>query len=465
MIDLSHLKGHRVAVLGLGKSGTAAIRALKAAGVSVAAWDDKVAGRSFAEREGVAIRDFGAEGMGGADLVMLSPGIARSHPRPHPAVARALEAGCRLVGDIDLLAEALPEAGFLGITGTNGKSTTTALLQHVFAAAGTESEAGGNLGPAALGLRSVGPGGWYVLEVSSYQLETITEVPWSIGVFINISPDHLDRYPDMAGYVAAKKRLLDGIRPGGTAVIGVDDDYSRTVFAGMPTRPEIRAIPVSAERAVDGGVFVRDFMLHDATRGEAHTVLDLREAPALPGTHNGQNAACAWAAARTAGVPADILAQAIRTFPGLGHRLQLVGTIGGVRFVNDSKGTNPDAAAKALAAYDTIYWIAGGRPKDGGLEAVDPYLLHVRRAFLIGEAAAKFAAHLEGRVPYQRCTDLDAAIGAAYQAARADGAAGAVVLMSPACASFDQFANFEARGDAFIASVKGLQVRAQRGDL
>ena len=465
MIDLSHLKGHRVAVLGLGKSGTAAIRALKAAGVEVAAWDDKVAGRAFAEREGVPVRDFGADGLDGADLVMLSPGIPRTHPRPHPAVARALDAGCRLVGDIDLLAEALPETGFLGVTGTNGKSTTTALIQHVFETAGVESEAGGNLGPAALGLEPVGPGGWYVLEVSSYQLETITEVPWSIGVFINITPDHLDRYPDMAGYVAAKKRLLDGIRPGGTAVIGIDDDYSRTVFEQTRARPGIRVIPVSIEGAVEGGVFVRDGVLYDATGGADRPVLDLREAPALPGPHNGQNVACAWAAARAAGVSEDRLAAAIRSFPGLAHRLQLVGTIGGVRFVNDSKGTNPDAAAKALASYDTIYWIAGGRPKEGGLDAVDPYLPRVRRAFLIGEGAPKFAAHLDGRVPHQRSTDLDAAVEAAYRAARDDGAADAVVLLSPACASFDQFANFEARGEAFVASVKGLQVRVGRGAL
>jgi UDP-N-acetylmuramoylalanine--D-glutamate ligase len=464
MIDLSHLKGHKVAVLGLGKSGTAAIRALKAAGVDVAAWDDKVAGRSFAEREGVPIRDFGAEGMDGVDLVMLSPGIPRTHPHPHPAVARALEAGCRLVGDIDLLAEALPETGFLGVTGTNGKSTTTALLQHIFQAAGIDSEAGGNLGPAALGLRCIGPGGWYVLEVSSYQLETITEVPWSIGVFINITPDHLDRYPDMAGYVAAKQRLVDGIRAGGTAVIGIDDAYSRAVFDATAVRPEVRAIPVSVENAVEHGVFVRDLVLYDAIDGAPRAVLDLREAPALPGAHNGQNAACAWAAASAAGVPEEILAQAIRTFPGLAHRQQLVGTIAGIRFVNDSKGTNPDAAAKALSSYDTIYWIAGGRPKESGLEAVDPYLPHVAQAFLIGEGAPKFAAHLDGKTPYQRCTDLDAAIEAAYRAAKADGATGAVVLLSPACASFDQFANFEARGEAFAASVKGLQVRVERGD-
>ncbi|MGO4126758.1 UDP-N-acetylmuramoyl-L-alanine--D-glutamate ligase [Inquilinus sp. YAF38] len=465
MIDLSHLQGRSVAVLGLGKSGTAAIRALKAAGVEVAAWDDKVAGRSFAEREGVPVRDFAAEGMAGIDLVMLSPGIPRTHPRPHPAVARALEAGSRLVGDIDLLAEARPEAGFLGVTGTNGKSTTTALLQHVFEAAGIDSEAGGNLGPAALGLRPVAPGGWYVLEVSSYQLETITEVPWSIGVFINITPDHLDRYADMAGYVAAKTRLLNGIRPGGTAVIGVDDDYSRAVFAKTKARPEIRVIPISAERTVEGGVFVRDFVLYDATEGAARAVLDLRQAPALPGAHNGQNAACVWAAARAAGVAEDVLAAAIRTFPGLAHRQQLVGTIAGIRFVNDSKGTNPDAAAKALGSYETIYWIAGGRPKEGGLEAVDPYLPRVAQAFLIGEGTPKFAAHLDGKVPYQRSTDLDAAIEAAYRAAVADGATGAVVLLSPACASFDQFANFEARGEAFAASVKGLQVRVERGEL
>jgi UDP-N-acetylmuramoylalanine--D-glutamate ligase len=464
MIDLSYLAGHRVAILGLGKSGMAAALVLKAAGVGVAAWDDTVAGRAAAERAGIAVRDFARDGFDGADLAMLSPGVPRSHPAPHPAVARALAEGVRLVGDIDLLARACPEAVFVGVTGTNGKSTTTALIRHVLAAAGRQAVAGGNLGPPALGLPALGTGGVYVLETSSYQLETIESVPWAVGVFINITPDHLDRYPDMAAYVAAKRRLLDGLASGGTAVVGVDDGPSRDVAAAMAARPEIRLVRVSAERPVDGGVHVEGGSLIDATQGPPRPVLDLASVPALPGLHNGQNIACAWATVRTLGIDAEAAAAGIRTFPGLAHRLQTIGRVAGIRFVNDSKGTNPDAAAKALASFDCIYWIAGGKPKDGGLEALDPHLGRIRRAFLIGVGAPKFAAYLEGRVPFERATDLDAATAAAFAAARADGARDAVVLLSPACASFDQFVNFEARGDAFAASVRGIEVRHARGD-
>ncbi|NBB82094.1 MAG: UDP-N-acetylmuramoyl-L-alanine--D-glutamate ligase [Alphaproteobacteria bacterium] len=462
MIDLGFLKGSRVAVIGLGKSGHAAALALKASGVDLAAWDDALAGRAKAERDGIPLVDFPAAGMAGFDLAVLSPGIPRRHPAPHPMVRAAEAAGVRLVSDIDLLARARPEARFLGVTGTNGKSTTTALIAHVLAAAGTTVAAGGNLGPPALSLAPLGAGGWYVLEVSSYQLETIGDAAWQVGVFLNISADHLDRYADMAGYVAAKERLFAHLASGGTAVIGVDDPHTAAVADRIAARPDVRSVPVSAARPLDLGIHAAEGVLVDAVDGRPTPVMDLAEAPALPGRHNWQNAAAAYAACRAAGLVPEAIAAGIRSFPGLPHRQEPVGTVDGVRFVNDSKGTNVEAAAKALGSYDRVWWIAGGLAKEGGLDALAPFLPRIAEAFLIGRDAGLFADFLDGRVPHRTLTDLDAATVAAFEAARAAGGPDPVVLLSPACASWDQFASFEARGEAFRASVKGLAARVAR---
>jgi len=467
MIDLGFLKGRRIAVLGLGASGQATARALKAAGVDLAAWDDAHAGRAAAERDGVPLVDFARDGMGGFDAAVLSPGLPRAHPAPHAMVRAAETAGVPLVGDIDLLARARPDCRFLGVTGTNGKSTTTALIAHVLTGAGRRAAAGGNLGPAALALDALAPGEWYVLEVSSYQLETIGEVDWSVGVFLNISADHLDRYADRAGYVAAKARLFERSTPDGVAVIGVDDPETAAVHARIAAERGTRAVPIAASHALDHGVHAAEGVLIDATGATAQRVLNLAEARALPGRHNWQNAAAAYAACRAAGLAPDAIAAGLRSFPGLAHRQEAVGRVAGVRFVNDSKATNAEAAAKALGSYEAVYWIAGGLAKEGGLDALAPYLPRIRKAFLIGRDAPQFAAFLEGRVAAERCTDLDAATVAAFEAARADIAAGGgtddpVVLLAPACASWDQFANFEARGEAFRASVRALGARAER---
>lgn len=458
MIALPRFEGRTVAVLGLGKSGQATMRSLRVSGARVLAWDDKVAGRALAEREGADLVEFGSAGLLGAELLVLSPGIPRDHPAPHPAVARARAEGVPVASDIDLLAEARPEAEFVGITGTNGKSTTTALIHHILAGSGRRSEVGGNLGPAALGLEPLGKGGVYVLEVSSYQLETISKVAWSIGVFLNITPDHLDRYPSMDAYVAAKERLIQAIRAGGTAVIGVDDDRSRAI-AEHARRRGTRVVPISSESPAEGGVWTVDGELVDETTGTARSIVDLGRAQALPGRHNWQNACAATAATLALGLAPEEIAPRLLDFPGLDHRQQVVATVAGIRFVNDSKGTNADAAAKALGSYPKIYWIAGGRPKEGGIEAVDPFLARVRHAFLIGEARRKFAEHLKGRVTLTQCDDLDQATEAAFEAALAAGDTDAVILLSPACASFDQFANFEARGQAFVASATGIANR------
>ena len=454
MIDLGFLSGQSVAVLGLGKSGLAAARALHRAGAVVRAWDDTPGPRAAASAESLPVTPLAGDGLAGASMLVLSPGIPRSFPAPHPVVAEALEAGVPIVIDADLLGRAQPDCRFLGITGTNGKSTTTALVGHILAEAGVACAVGGNLGPPCLGLDTLAAGDWYVLELSSYQLETVSAVPWSIGVLLNFSADHLDRYADMDAYVAAKMRLFETAGPGATAIVGVDDPHCHRCFEALSDSGQLGpVIPISALGPIAGGVYVDGGTLIDARAGQAEPVLDLAEAPALPGSHNAQNAAAAYAVARTIGVSRPAIAAALRSFPGLAHRQELVAEIDGIRFVNDSKATNAEAALKALICYAPIYWIAGGRPKPGGLDGIEPGLANVVHAFLIGEAEPAFAAFLAalGAPPVACCGDLETATRAAFDQARRDGHPGAVVLLSPACASFDQFPNFEARGTAFAA--------------
>ena len=458
MIDLGFLARQRIAILGLGKSGLATARALAAAGAQPYAWDDAPAARSAAAKAGLAIAELAAEDLSRFDMLVLSPGVPRRHPAPHPAVAAAQAANCPIVNDLDLLAMAQPHARYIGITGTNGKSTTTALIGHILHSAGVPAEVGGNLGTPALALAPLDAGGWYVLEASSYQLETVSMVPWHVGVFLNLTADHLDRYAGMDDYGAAKARLFQARPDGSTAVVGIDDPWSQALAERLAAvDPQRHAtVRISAATEAPGGVFVRDGTLFDGLDGPPRPVADLSPIVSLPGRHNWQNAAAAYAAARAAGVGAQACAAALASFPGLAHRQQLVGERDGIRFVNDSKATNPDAAAKALSSYARIYWIAGGRPKKGGLEALAPYLDRVAHAYLIGEATDLFAAFLNGTVPYTRCAALPEAVAAAHGQAVRDGTTGAVVLLSPACASFDQFSDFEARGEAFVAAVGAI---------
>ena len=456
MIDLGFLKGQRVAVLGLGKSGLVAAEALRAAGADVRVWDDAEPARATAGRHGLVVQDFHQVGLADAVMLVLSPGIPRGHPQPHPVVENALQTGCPIVVDLDLLGQAQPDAHYIGITGTTGKSTTTALIGHVLRSAGYRCEVGGNLGPPALSLAPLGSDGWYVLELSSYQLETVSAIGWTIGVFLNISPDHLDRYPDMMAYVAAKSRLFDHQPDAATAIIGIDDDWSNAVFYYRSFQGKARVVGISATQPSPAGVYAEDGWLIDDLDGEETRVVDLRCAAALPGAHNCQNAAAAYAAARAAGLAPETIAAALLTFPGLPHRQQLVARKDGIAFVNDSKATNADAALRALVCYDNVYWIVGGRPKPGGLAGLEPALGRVARAFLIGEAADDFAAFLDGIVPTDHCGDLATATAVALDHARAEGRPNPVVLLSPACASFDQFPNFEARGEAFAHVVAAL---------
>ncbi|MBL8675522.1 MAG: UDP-N-acetylmuramoyl-L-alanine--D-glutamate ligase, partial [Rhodospirillales bacterium] len=343
-------------------------------------------------------------------------------------------------------------ARFVGITGTNGKSTTTALIGHILKTAGIDREVGGNLGPAALDSRPLGADGVYVLEMSSFQLELVPSLRFDVAVWINLTPDHIDRHGDLAGYVAAKRHVFDNQRPGDTAVVGVDDAESAAVARSLRTAGRA-VVPVAVGRAVDGGVHVVDGRLRDARDGAE---IDLATVKTLPGAHNGQNAACAYAACRALGLAPDAIGRGIATYPGLAHRQERVAVVDGVVYVNDSKATNADAAEKALAAYPTIYWIVGGTPKAEGIAPLAPLFDRVVHAFLVGKSSDAFAATLGAAVPHTRSGDLATALAQAHAMAGRDRRPGAVVLLSPACASYDQWPSFEARGDAFRAMARAL---------
>jgi UDP-N-acetylmuramoylalanine--D-glutamate ligase len=448
MIVVPGFEGKKVAVLGLARSGRAAAAALMTGGAEVLAWDDSEKTRSGIAAE-LPLAELAQVGWQDIAALVLSPGIPHSFPQPHPAVAAARAAGVPIIGDIELLGRAEPEARYIGVTGTNGKSTTTALIGHILATAGEVVEIGGNLGPPALGLKPLGANGTYVLEMSSFQLELVETLTFDIAVLLNITPDHLDRHGDMAGYVAAKKRIFAGQDEASTVVIGIDDEICREIAAALRRDGKAQVIPISVTGAAPGGVHVEDSWLVDAMDRAPTRVFDLREAPLLPGTHNAQNAAAAYAVARRAGLSAEAAIAGIRTFSGLAHRQELVDTIDGVRYINDSKATNADAAEKALACYEAIYWIAGGLPKAGGITSLAQHFKRLRHAFLIGDATGEFAATLDGKVSYTRCGDLATALAAASDRARGEHAPDAVVLLSPACASYDQFPNFEVRGDTF----------------
>ncbi|WP_114394591.1 UDP-N-acetylmuramoyl-L-alanine--D-glutamate ligase [Oleisolibacter albus] len=457
MIDLSALKGRRFAVMGLARSGLTAARALLDGGAEVLAWDDGKAGQDAAARAGIALTDLHRADLAGVEALVLSPGIPHTFPAPHPVAARAKAAGIPIIGDVELLKRAQPDATYLCITGTNGKSTTTALTGHILAATGRAVEVGGNLGIPVLSFRPLGPGGLYVLEMSSYQLELTPGLGFDAAVLLNITPDHLDRHGGMDGYIAAKRLAF---RPGAAApvaILGVDEANTAAMADALAAEGGRTIVRISSERFVPGGISAADGVLVDDSDGRRLSVLDLRDCPALPGRHNWQNACAAYALARAVGTAPAVIAAAMRSFPGLAHRQQAVATLDGVRFINDSKATNADAAAKALGCYSGIHWILGGRPKETGLAGLEPFMPNVARAYLIGEATEAFARWLEANgVPYARCGTLDAAVPAAFADARA-GDAGGVVLLSPACASFDQFPNFEVRGEAFVQAVDRLK--------
>lgn len=464
MIPAAGFEGREVAVLGLGRSGLPAARALLAGGARPVLWDDAVSGRLQAEAEGFVVEDLSKADWRRFAALVLSPGVPLTHPRPHWTVELARQAGVPTIGDIELFAravDALPPEDrprVVAVTGTNGKSTTTALIGWVLKQAGLTVHVGGNIGVGVLALPAPTPGAVYVLEVSSYQLDLAASFAPDVAILINLSPDHLDRHGGMEGYVAAKRRIFQNQTPAQTAVVGVDDGWGLVTAAALESAGR-RVVRVSAEKGVRGGVYVTGGQLVDASEGEAMTAADLAEARALPGRHNAQNAACAWAAARALGLTPGQARAGLISFPGLAHRMEDVGRIGGVRFINDSKATNADAARQALMSYPRSFWIAGGRAKAGGVEALLDLLPRVAHAYLVGEAAEPFAAAIGARAPWTVSGTVEQATARAFADATAAGGE-QVVLLSPACASFDQFPDFEARGEAFRAAVRGLQAEA-----
>jgi UDP-N-acetylmuramoylalanine--D-glutamate ligase len=445
--------GRRYAVVGLGRAGIAALRALTTMGAIVTGWDDAGYARDQAEREGFLIADPSPD-IGDLDALILSPGIAHTLPVPHRIAAAARAAGRPILTDAELLYQAVRLSGsrarFAGITGTNGKSTTTALLAHIIETAGIPYAAGANLGPAALSLPLLPDSGIYVLEMSSYMLERIATLRFDTAAMLNLSPDHLDRHGDMAGYQAAKRQIFARQQHGHTAIIGIDDELSRAMHTAMP-----HSLSISGHHPAD--IWCDGSLLRD----RIGPIIDMAHAPALPGRHNAQNAAAAAALAKSLGIQRDKIAAGIRSFPGLAHRQELVGTIDGVRFVNDSKATNADAAARALSCYGRVVWIAGGIAKEGGIAPLEHLFPRIVCAMLIGRDAPSFGAELaRHNVPYRIMETLDRAVPAAWQAARETEAD--AVLLSPACASFDQFSGFEARGARFRDLV-GLLAHEQAG--
>ncbi len=443
----SPYRGRPVVVLGLAKSGLAAARALLAGGTHVLAWDDDPARREMAQRAEVPVSEPAECDWGVIAALVPSPGV----PLDHPMLTAARRASTEIVGDAELLWRAAQAPRYVGVTGTNGKSTTTALIGHILARAKRPVQVGGNLGTPALALETLWAEGTYVLEMSSFQLDLTARLSFDVAVLLNIAPDHLERHGSMDRYIAAKRKIFRSGRLA-TAIVGVDDADSRLILEAVDAQGITETVPVAIGRPLPDGVAVLDGTLFE--RGAA--VCDLTDAAALTGAHNWQNAAAAFAAARACGLDREPIAEALQDFPGLPHRMERIACIDGVAFVNDSKATNAEATARALACHESIYWIAGGRPKAGGIAALEPHLTHVVHAFLIGEAEAEFAADLEGHLPCTRCGDLGSAVSEAARRAQADGRPGAVVLLSPACASFDQFVDFEARGEAFRERVRAL---------
>jgi len=456
MTPVETLRGQAIALFGLGGSGLSTARALVLGGAVVAVWDDNVGQRERAREQGFALEDLAHADWSRFALLVLAPGVPLTHPKPHWAVELAKKAGVPIIGDIELFvrerAARAPEAPFVAVTGTNGKSTTTALIAHVLKEAGRDVALGGNIGVPALELPPPSPHRVHVLECSSYQIDLAPSLNPSVGLLLNITPDHLDRHGDLANYAAIKERLVANAE---IAIVGVDDEPSREICAKLKKRGGgTDVIAVSGAKSPLADVFVRGRIM--MTRDAPDARIDLSSAWALRGAHNGQNAAFAFAAARALGVERNEISCAFQSFPGLAHRMEEVGRNGRVLFVNDSKATNADAAEKALLSFRHIHWIAGGRPKAGGIESLRPLLPRIAKVYLIGEATEQFARTLNGGVPFQRCGSLSAAVEAAAADALRSDAPEPVVLLSPACASFDQFANFEARGDAFRALVKGL---------
>ncbi|CTQ53051.1 UDP-N-acetylmuramoylalanine--D-glutamate ligase [Roseibium album] len=456
MIPTTTFEGKKVALFGLGGSGMVTARSLRAGGADVVCFDDNESRVMQAAAEGLETQDLRELDWSQVAALVMAPGVPLTHPMPHWTVDLARNAGVEIIGDVELFCrerrKRCLEAPLIAITGTNGKSTTTALIGHLLSTLGLDVQVGGNIGTPVLELDPPQPGRHYVIECSSYQIDLAPTLDPTVGILMNLSPDHLDRHGTMENYAAIKERLVAGSK---VAVVGVDDRLSSSIA----DRLELARKPVcriAGEKELTNGIYAYHGRLIEALDGTQAEVALLGGIDSLRGDHNGQNAAAAFAALRALELPALRIAAAMKSFPGLNHRMEVVAKQGRVLFVNDSKATNADAAARALSSFDRIYWIAGGRAKDGGILSLDQYFPKIAKTFLIGEAAEEFAKTLDGRVPFKISGTLPQAVMDAAAEAAEDEAQEIAILLSPACASFDQYPNFELRGAAFVDAVRAL---------
>ena len=451
------MQSRHVAIFGLGDSGLATAKALVAGGASVTAWDDNPDRVAKAASEGIATSNLREADWKQFFCLVLSPGVPLTHPRPHWTVDLAKVAGIEVVGDVELFSRersrSTPPCPFIAITGTNGKSTTTALIGHIIDASGRNVQIGGNIGTPILMLDPPSPERYYVVECSSYQVDLAPSINPTAGILLNLTPDHLDRHGNMRHYAEVKERLVAG---SDTAIVGVDDSYGAAI-ADRLEQAGRKVVRISKRMVLTDGYFADGSRLMLAEEGRLTAIGSLEGVGSLRGDHNAQNALAAVAACRAVGLDIAEIQTGLSTFAGLDHRMEQVGRVGRVLFVNDSKATNADAAAPALSSFPRIYWIAGGLPKEGGISSLKGFFPRIAKAYLVGEAAPQFAATLGDDVPYEISGTIRTAIEHAARDAARDDADEPVVLLSPACASFDQFQNFEKRGEAFRDAVLSLE--------
>ncbi|WP_192180845.1 UDP-N-acetylmuramoyl-L-alanine--D-glutamate ligase [Mesorhizobium amorphae] len=456
MIPASSFAGKRVSLFGLGGSGIATAHALIAGGADILAWDDNPDSVAKAAAVGIATGDLRGADWAGFSALVLSPGVPLTHPKPHWTVELARCSGVEVIGDIELFCRErilrAPEAPFIAITGTNGKSTTTALTAHILKSAGRDTQMGGNIGRAIMTLDPPQAGRHYVVECSSYQIDLAPSINPTAGILLNLTPDHLDRHGTMQHYASIKERLVAGSE---TAIVGVDDSWCAQI-ADRLDRVGRQVIRISKRLPLTDGYFADGGNLMEAANGRYSRVAFLDGIGSLRGQHNAQNALAAVAACLKVGLELGEIQAGLESFPGLAHRMEQVGRKDHVLFINDSKATNADAAAPALSSFSRIYWIAGGLPKEGGIEPLRGFFPRIAKAYLIGEAAPGFSATLGEAVPYEISGTLAAAVAHAANDAAKDDGGEAVVLLSPACASFDQFKNFEVRGEAFRQAASAI---------
>ncbi|MFC6196825.1 UDP-N-acetylmuramoyl-L-alanine--D-glutamate ligase [Ponticaulis profundi] len=468
MIPIKEFAGQHVAVFGLGRTGLATVRALQAGGAKVHAWDDNESARERAIEQGFELVDINKRDWQIYSALILSPGIPYLHPEPHRVVKLAKMVGVEIIGDMELFARAvndLPEHArprIVGVTGTNGKSTTTSLIGHILMKSGKDVRVGGNIGVGVLDMAPLHANAVYVLELSSYQLDLIESLKCDVAVLTNITPDHLERHGGMSGYIAAKRRIFRNQTERDTAVIGMDTTPTQAMMMKLSATGKQTCVGVSSQYALGRGISVVEGRLFDSQNGRAIQIGDLRDIETLPGKHNHQNAAAAYAACRALGLQPNMIMEAMRSFPGLAHRQEVIGKIGRTTFINDSKATNGQAAVQALKSYPKVFWIGGGVAKSDGLEDVQPFFGHIEKAYLIGEAQKQFSKELGNTVPHMLCGTLKRAVVEALHDANASDEEDPIVLLSPACASFDQFKDFEARGEAFRQIVWSMMDENER---